>query len=323
MRKILLALIMISLFVPMRSTAAIYAQDDPCAADRMPQLSQETAEALKGKLSGKLAFVSHSTFTLYTMDMATFEIRCVTLTDLLGAANPSWSPDGKQLVVEVGGGTRASDYLAWSLFIVDPSSGKSRRLDNTFNSNMPDWSPDGKQIAFTSTALNDVGLKVVNADGSSAKLVLSTPDSAIFNPVWAADSTQIAFSGTVAAGKSGIFVINADGSKLRQLTSFGNDYVTDWSGENDQILFSGYRTKRWQIYVMRSDGTQAHQLITDQADDWMATWSPDAKYIAFISITKDGAELNIADADGSHVVKLLDLDIDLIAISYFGLDWVK
>src|SRR5207237_1426616 len=69
--------------------------------------------------------------------------REVNLRDLDEALNPSWSPDGRQLVFtgQAGGVT--------DLYIYDLDAGQLRRLTNdAFADMQPAWSPDGRTIAF-------------------------------------------------------------------------------------------------------------------------------------------------------------------------------
>jgi len=83
------------------------------------------------------------------------------------------------------------------------------------------WSSNKKHIAFLKLdkTNNDViGLFVVDQDGNNEILLMK---GLVLNPDWSPDSTKIAF--TVYLGPDilnpRIYVINADGSNQRQLTS--------------------------------------------------------------------------------------------------------
>jgi Tol biopolymer transport system component len=83
------------------------------------------------------------------------------------------------------------------------------------------WSPDGTQIAFTKSAFDlkvmsdpeAEGLYVMNSDGSQ---VVKLMDSIVSDPAWSPDGRKLAVSAYDDTQE--IFVMNADGSGMRQLT---------------------------------------------------------------------------------------------------------
>ena len=87
-------------------------------------------------------------------------------------------------------------------------------------------SPDGKKIAFTSSraapggigAPNDFQIYVMSPNGSSPVQLTNVPGRNIV-PVFSPDGTKIAFASERAGGVLHVFVMNADGTNVRQLTS--------------------------------------------------------------------------------------------------------
>ena len=66
-----------------------------------------------------------------------------------------------------------------------------------------------------------------------------------------------------------LFVINADGSGLVQLTSDpGGDGKPAWSPDGERIVFTSDRTGVGQVHVMDADGGNVTQLTFDNA--WKA-----------------------------------------------------
>lgn len=60
----------------------------------------------------------------------------------------------------------------------------------------------------------------------------------------------------------------------------------------------------WDIYRMRSDGSDPVRLTTDPANDSLPVWSPDGRQIVFVSDRDGNREIYRMSADGSQQVNL-------------------
>jgi Tol biopolymer transport system component len=75
------------------------------------------------------------------------------------------------------------------------------------------------------------------------------------------------------------------------------------AGEGGKIAFSkviGNNFDNWQIVVTDENGQNLVNLSNNNADNAYPVWSPDGKYIAFISGKDGNSEIYIMDADGSN-----------------------
>lgn len=87
------------------------------------------------------------------------------------------------------------------------------------------------------------------------RVVITEP---VFNP----EGTKIAFVSN-HDGDAEIYVVDADGSNLKQLTD--NDAVDvspTWSPDGDTIVFSSDRNGRFQLFRMNADGTGQEAIST-------------------------------------------------------------
>lgn len=134
---------------------------------------------------------------------------------------PDWSPDGKRIAFR-----RDVDIYA-----MDVNGDRLERLTNlTTLDQMAAWSPDGRRLAFMSTRDGYPSVFVMNADGSGpvnlTPKAQADPASAWTSraPAWSPNGQQIYFmsfrpsTGGIGASFSEIFVMNADGSEVKQLT---------------------------------------------------------------------------------------------------------
>ena len=204
-----------------------------------------------------------------------------------GGVEPSWSPDGKQLVFQNNG-----------LWIADTTSGvvSSLPTPTTMENRWrvkPAWSPDGEWIAFNNEngTLGDIHL--IKPDGPDLRRLTYTADiSRDGNLVWSPDSKAIAFSAD-RDGNIEIYVLDvtealngSDGGDQRQLTPTTNvsgmkNLVSSWSPDGSKIVFSSNRDGNSEIYVMDSDGNNVFRLTDNPASDKEPAWSPDGNRIAF------------------------------------------
>ncbi len=142
-------------------------------------------------------------------------------------------------------------------------------------------------------------IAVIEADGSGLHVL--TPGN---DPEWSPDGTMIAFSGSGADRSAGIYVMNADGSDVRQVTNNAEgifDEDPSWSPDGRRIVFSRSAldlsgpdplpAKSFRdLYLVAVDGTDLTKLLGGPTDDFAPDWSPDGSIIAFVRIVDPAAQ---------------------------------
>jgi TolB protein len=198
--------------------------------------------------------------------------------------DPSWSPDGTQLAFR---SERSGEPEIW---VMNADGTGQRRLTAGIS---PAWSPDGSLIAFSGRA----GLSVIRPDGAGLR-VLPYTDGGEY-PSWSPDGSRIAFNSNLT-GDHVMYVAQADGSKVVDLSRVGEGWQADWSPDGRSILFTSHRDhpdNYTDVYVMRPDGSAVRRLTDDRA--YTPAWSPDGNYIVF-----SAPGLFVMRADGSGITSL-------------------
>jgi TolB protein len=195
----------------------------------------------------------------------------------------------------------------------------------------PGFSPDSKRIAFTQSTgrvrrdpqggdwIEHSALTVVNVDGSRRHVIYQgRPFSGDLNgPTFAPDGKRLAFERAASGfakppGRTAVFIINIDGSGLRQLTPWAENDGDhpDWSPDGKWILFHSHvddAAGQPQIFVIHPDGTGRRQLTHFADGIWVgrSSFSPDGKSIVFAKGRESGnVDVFTMHLDGSNVQRV-------------------
>ena len=75
-------------------------------------------------------------------------------------------------------------------------------------------------------------------------------------------------------GDAEIYIMNADGSNVVQLTNnTADDYSPQWSPDGNKIAFISYRDGDAEIYIMNADGSNVVKLTDNTAFDDTPSWA--------------------------------------------------
>lgn len=168
-------------------------------------------------------------------------------------------------------------------------------------------SPDGTRIAYSARgSQGQLQLWVANRDGSNAKLI-GTENGDDEWPSWSPDGQRIAFhSDDVGAGD--IYVVNADGTNLRRITSdplpaVTNELHPSWSPDGSLIAFAGNEAGNYDIYTIRPDGSDVHRITRTDGSDVEPAWAPAGDRLAIRRITPAGEwDIRVVGLDGADLL---------------------
>ena len=186
--------------------------------------------------------------------------------------------------------------IAREVYVADYDGENQRRVtsDRSLNTFLA-WAPDGRSLVYTSYKNGPPSIFVSYLFERRAPQEITKGTGQHWLPAWSPDGTRVAFSST-RTGNEEIYVMNRDGSNVRQLTNHpSDDGSPTWSPSGNQIAFRSDRSGMPEIYVMGADGLGLQKLTSDGYAD-RPTWSP-APYneVAYAVRPGNGTQIRIMD----------------------------
>ncbi|HEX5966119.1 MAG TPA: hypothetical protein VFY51_09305 [Pyrinomonadaceae bacterium] len=165
---------------------------------------------------------------------------------------------------------------------------------------------DGKKLVFTSMRDGDLDIYTMDADGKNVRR-LTNELGYDGGPFWSYDGKQIVYrahhpktdeqkadytsllkQNLIRPTTLEIFVMNADGSNKRQVTSNGKaNFGPYFFPDGKRIIFSSNlddaRGRNFDLYKINIDGTGLERITFNDTFDGFPMFSPDGKKIVFAS----------------------------------------
>lgn len=224
----------------------------------------------------------------------------------------TWSPDGKRLSFTTYRKPDAnSSQVKAEVYVMKTDGTGVKKIAD--DARWSSWSAGGKRILFSRASPDNktFDLFTINTDG--AGLVQLTRDARRNStPVFSPDGKKIAFISTRDADKYQIYVMNADGSNVKRLTTDPSVayYNPQWSPDGKRLVFYAEKGDRKdQVWVMNAGDGSGQTLLTGGiGHNTSPAWSADGKRIIFTS-NRDGEDKAIytMKSDGSDIKRLVNV----------------
>jgi Tol biopolymer transport system component len=212
--------------------------------------------------------------------------------------HPDAAPDGRSLIAVQRHGDAGFVTMA-----ADGSGRKVVQLPEGFGGWQPSFAPDGERFAFS----GDFAIGVARVDGSGAHwLTDPCPEGncvGYTDPHWSPDGKLLAVNvehyGTVPKPKPparGMWLMRASDGKLVRRIAKPHARDVDWAPNGRSLVY----TTSWgrgdddeavggNLYRVGRDGRNVRRLVhRERIAETSPSWSPDGRWISWVSIRFDG-----------------------------------
>ena len=209
----------------------------------------------------------------------------------VSSSHPRWSPDGKYLAF-----LSARNEGKTQVWLLNRTGGEAQKLTDTMQDvGGFDWAPDGKRLVLllqdpTPDEL-EAAAKPKDGDKEADKKKSKTPKP------WVIDRLQFKEDtiGYLDHRRTHLYVFELAGKTLAQVTSGDyDDSDPAWSPDSTKLAFTSnrskpdpdrtYNTDIWTVAADNKDkGEHPTQITTNPGPDRQPTWSPDGKWIAYVT----------------------------------------
>ena len=204
--------------------------------------------------------------------------------------SPSWSPDGKRIAyVSFEDGPSA-------IFIQNLATGERQKVSDAKGINgAPAWSPDGTELAMTLS--KDGSPDIYLLDVATKSLHRLTRDNSIeTEPNWSPDGRRLVFTSD-RGGKPQLYLLSPNGGEPERLT-FEGEYnargVFSPDGRSVAMVHGG---NGYRIALMDL-GSRNLKVLTRGRQDESPGFSPDGKWVLYISRDGGSDQLSAVSVDG-------------------------
>jgi hypothetical protein len=232
-----------------------------------------------------------------------------------GSNHPVWSPDGSRILV-----TALRPNLPDRPATMNPDGSGLKLLDPghpNLDLDCDAWSADGTRLlcagGSAQQTLNGI-YTMRSSDGGDLTRLTTSPSGYVDGAAeYSPDGTRFAFvrATDVDNGTGALFVGNADGTSLHQITAYGVPQTgfyagLAWSPDGTELFFND--AAHWSLDTIHPDGSALHELIRGKDGCpcfFSPAWSPDGTQIAYAdNVNHTTSDIYTANADGTHRVQI-------------------
>lgn len=218
--------------------------------------------------------------------------------------SPVWTPDGDYILYTVKG--NESDGLESYRMKANGSEIERTGIGEGNLTGFSDINPNGTELILTKSINSQSDLYLANMENGTVFSVTDNPQVSEGWGAWCRLGRKITYTQEPADMPSQLWIVDLDGSNKTRLGNSENVGIgKDWCPLGLRIIYSAKDLKdTYDLWVIDFYGTNQAQITNTSYNEWNPSFSPDGKWIAYVSDEGGSPDIWIKDIEGNYRARL-------------------
>lgn len=186
----------------------------------------------------------------------------------------------------------------YKLYEMDQEGNNIKKVsDLVLEDSWMDTRNDGKEMIVSARIGRDIRVQLflMNLENGSYKQLTNDTAAYYTDPVFSPDGKQVVYRYRSNRRdrnlKTELFIMNDDGTGVKQLTYYPNDDTTNstgeyhagpprWNRQENYISYMSFQNGKYEVYGVSPDGKKHWQITGDEKESGWHDWTPDGKWLA-------------------------------------------
>lgn len=218
--------------------------------------------------------------------------------------SPVWTADGEYILYTV----ERNESDNFESYRMKANGSEIKRI-GTGEGNLTvfsDLSLDGKNLVLVKSIDSQLDLYLANLENGTVTPVTSDPKVSESWGAWCRLGKKITYTQESAGMPSQLWIVDRDGNnKTRLGTSENVGTGKDWCPLGLRVIYSAKDLQgKDDLWVIDFKGTNQTQLTNTSYSEWNPSFSPDGKWIAYVSDEGGSPDIWLRDIEGNYRVRL-------------------
>lgn len=222
--------------------------------------------------------------------------------------SPVWIADGDYILYTVKRNESDNESDNFESYRMKANGSEKERIgiEEGNLTGFSDLSLDGRDLVLMKSIDSQLDLYLASLENGTMVPVANDPQVSEFWGAWCRLGRKITYTQEPAGMPSQLWIVDRDGSnKTRLGTSENVGIGKDWCPLGLRILYSAKELKETSdLWVIDFHGTNQAQLTNTSYNEWNPSFSPDGKWIVYVSDEGGSPDIWIRDIEGNYRARL-------------------
>jgi len=237
--------------------------------------------------------------------------------------SPVWTADGAHILYTVK--RNNSDNLESYRMRANGSEIERIGIGDGNLAGFSDINPNGTELIFTKSIGSQPDLYLANLENGTVVPLADDPHVSEYWGSWCRLGKKITYTQESAGTPSQLWIIDRDGNnKFRLGTSENVGTGKDWCPLGLRVIYSAKDSKETSdLWVIDFYGTNQIRLTDTSYNEWNPSFSPNGKWIAYISDESGSPDIWLRDIKGNYRARLTNNIVSPDSVPKWSPDGLK